>query len=84
MGTKGKSKDPESISFAHAASGSSLENNFWPQIARIAEPQPKKILMSAARGPQLARFCRCGTGPKSNAQILQKFSLIEWQLSPIS
>jgi hypothetical protein len=27
---------------------------------------------------------RCGTGPKSNAQILQKFSLMEWQLYPIS
>jgi hypothetical protein len=35
MGTKGKSKDPENISIADAASGSSLENNFRLQIAQI-------------------------------------------------
>ena len=32
--TEGESKAPGNISFVHAASGSSLENNFRPQIAR--------------------------------------------------
>ena len=48
MGTKGKSKDPENISSAHAASGSSLENNFRPQIAQIFFPLMNLSSWSAA------------------------------------
>ena len=36
--TEGESKDPENKSFAHAASGSSLENKFSSHIAQIFSP----------------------------------------------